>query len=54
MTETLVQVRCPNCNKLAAEVSERARVRIKCARCGEVFGGRVVAQRPRDTWTHDR
>lgn len=41
----LLQVRCPNCNKLAGEVSERARVRIKCSRCGEVFAGHVVAQR---------
>lgn len=42
MAEKLLQVRCPACNKLAGEVSEQARVRIKCSRCGEVFGGTVI------------
>jgi phage FluMu protein Com len=36
-TTGLVPVRCPYCNRLAAEVSEGASVRVKCGRCGRLF-----------------
>jgi phage FluMu protein Com len=31
------QVRCPACNRLAAEAAPGSRVRVKCVRCGRMF-----------------
>jgi phage FluMu protein Com len=35
--ERMVQVRCPKCHKLAAEVSEGAAARVKCSRCAFLY-----------------
>lgn len=37
MTMPLVPVRCPACNRLAAEATPGSQLRVKCARCGLVF-----------------
>lgn len=37
MTALLVQVRCPRCNRLAAEAAPGSQLRVKCARCGQLF-----------------
>ncbi len=33
----LVEVRCPHCNRLAAEAAAGSRLRVKCVRCGSFF-----------------
>lgn len=30
-------VRCPACNRLAAEAAPGSRLRVKCVRCGRMF-----------------
>ena len=35
--QPLVQVRCPACNRLAAEAAPGSRLRVKCVRCGRMF-----------------
>lgn len=34
---TYAQVRCPHCNRLAAEATPGSRLRVKCVRCGSFF-----------------
>ncbi len=36
-TTSLRQVRCPHCNRLAAEAAPGAHLRVKCVRCGRIF-----------------
>jgi phage FluMu protein Com len=38
-----VEVRCPSCRRLAAEADTGARLRVKCARCHELFEVTVSA-----------
>lgn len=38
---SLLQVRCPNCGKLAAEAALGSRLRVKCSRCRQMFEVRV-------------
>ena len=35
--ERMRQVRCPACNRLAAEAAPGSRLRVKCGRCGRMF-----------------
>ena len=37
MSTPLIQVRCPFCNRLAAEATPGSRLRVKCVRCGRMF-----------------
>jgi phage FluMu protein Com len=40
----LVQVRCPYCGRLAAEVSSGSKVRKRCERCRRYFEVTVTAE----------
>ena len=40
---TYYQVRCPYCQRLAAEANEGATLRVKCVRCGRMFVQEVTA-----------
>lgn len=42
---TYLQVRCPNCRRLACEATPGSRLRVKCVRCGEWFE-RALARSP--------
>ena len=33
----LIQVRCPHCNKLAAEAAPGSKLRVRCVRCRQDF-----------------
>jgi phage FluMu protein Com len=39
----LFQVRCPHCNRLAAEAVAGSHLRVKCVRCGRMFERDVPA-----------
>jgi phage FluMu protein Com len=41
---SLVQVRCPRCDKLLARVSPGAYLETKWPRCGEMFGQTVAGR----------
>jgi len=45
MIDRLLQVRCPYCNRLAAEASEGSVLRVKCSRCGALFERQLPRQR---------
>lgn len=44
-----IQVRCPNCNRMAAEAAPGSRLRVKCTRCRQVFGLNIPRQLERRT-----
>jgi len=48
-SDSLQQVRCPYCDRLAARVSLGATVEVKCVRCGGLFVREVDGAPANDT-----